>query len=165
MRRRRKLAGAALIAFAASLGGCTADTFAGADAGGDAGGSDAADGGGGCTCTAPDLCCVYSSSQGTTYTCAASCTPSTSGQDLSALACTSTADCGGASAVCCIWRSNNVNQSACLPQCDSTLNQVQLCDPSSGSAGCPATEPCSTNNIADWRLPQSFGTCGGVGVP
>jgi len=117
------------------------------------------------TCTAPDLCCVYSTSQSATYACAVACSPPTGGEQLSELGCTNTADCADAGDVCCIWRSSGVNQSACLGVCSVALNQVQLCDPSSGDAGCPSADPCSTNNIQDWNLPPTFATCGGLTVP
>jgi hypothetical protein len=42
---------------------------------------------------------------------------------------------------------------------------VQLCNPAAPDSGCPHADPCSTSNIQDWGLPQSFGTCGGRGVP
>ncbi len=142
---------------------CTADTFGGGDAGPTDAGNDATSDGGatGCgACSAPNLCCVYTGS-GTSYTCAPTCAAPVQGQDLSALACTSSADCS--QGVCCVSRVNNVNQSACMAQC--TSSQAQLCDPSSPNPGCPAGAPCSSQNITDWKLPPTFGTCGGVSVP
>ncbi len=148
----------AFLAFLPALAACAADTFVTGD-GGDAG-SDAPSGPtcGSTQCQTTDTCCV--SSVGS-FTCLATCPAQQSGNAVAALQCTSSADC--ANGVCCMQQTNGNTTSACAPQCDT--NQVQLCDPASADAGCPATEPCSSSNIADWKLPQSFGTCGGVTVP
>lgn len=189
MRRHRELIA---VALAPLLAACGTDTFTSADASADGGGgggdatsdaaldatsADAADGSpvpvqpvacGQKTCASGDTCCVYTTTAGdggfaVATSCQTQCPAPSGSQHLAELACTSTADCG--SNVCCIHRQNGVDVSACEPACLSNNNEVQLCDPQAGDAGCPSSEPCSTNNIADWALPPSFGTCGGQSVP
>ena len=145
MRRRRELiVGLALAALAPA---CAADTFTQGDAA---------------------FRCVYTSAANdgglnVLATCGPQCAAPASGQQLAALGCTSTADC--ASEVCCVHRQNNVDVSACALTCNSGNNEVGLCDPLAADADCPASQPCSTNNISDWNLPATFATCGGHGVP
>mgnify|MGYP001599631785 FL=1 len=147
------------------LAGCTADTFVAA---GDAGADGAVDGGGSLlcgasTCKSTDTCCIYTNNGAAKYQCESACSAPKNGDQLSALSCTSTADCGGE--VCCIRRSNGGNVSTCEIACSPVKNEVQLCDPSAQNPGCPAVAPCSSNNVADWGLPSGFGTCGGQGPP
>lgn len=179
MRRRRELI---VVAFGPLLAACGTDTFTPIDAstdGGDATSDAALDSDGApvpvqpiqCgqkTCTSGDTCCLYTTIAGdggfaVTTSCQTQCPAPNGNQHLAELACTSTADCG--SNVCCIHRQSGVDVSACEPACLSSNNEVQLCDPQAGDSGCPANAPCSTNNIADWSLPSSFGTCGGQSVP
>lgn len=161
MWRRRELTAALGLVLAPFIVGCAADTFVGGDGAASADGGGDGDAASGCACIAPDVCCVYTGTPTTTYMCAQSCAAPTGGQELSQLACTSTADCHN-SEVCCVSRSNNINTSVCQSQCDS--NQAQLCDPTAIDSGC-SNQSCSTSSISDWKLPPTFGTCGGVGVP
>lgn len=81
------------------------------------------------------------------------------------LKCTSNANCA-ANEVCCITQNNNTTGSSCMTQaaCDGAPGDTAvLCDPANPAVGCPAADPCSSDNINDWRLPPGFGTCGGVG--
>lgn len=178
MRRRRKLI--AILALSSSA--CTADVFAPAP---DGGGIDAAtdgatkdgaavDGGvdapmgpriscGTSTCKVVETCCVYTNLGSAQYECHVSCPQPQGGDQLSALACAGMADCHPGQ-VCCIQRSGSQNASVCSAA-PCTGNQVQLCDPSTQDAGCPANAACSSKNINDWALPGTFGTCGGLAVP
>ena len=119
------------------------------------------------SCAAVEVCCVYTPGAdggAADYACALplTCPAAGSGQQRAELACTSTADC--APIVCCIQRlTTGDDRSRCAATC--TGNEVQFCDPGAADAGCPASAPCSTNNIADWNLPPTFGTCGGRSVP
>ncbi len=191
MRRRRELIVGALAALSAA---CSTDTFTPVDASTEGGGDAASDAMldasadavtsdaspdasplpvqpiacGTTTCTSGQTCCVYTKAAtdgGLTIStsCQAQCPAPTGSQHLAELACTGAADCG--SNVCCIHRQNNVDISACEPSCASSNNEVQLCDPQAVDAGCPSSQPCSTNNIADWNLPATFATCGGQSVP
>ncbi|HSQ61786.1 MAG TPA: hypothetical protein VLM85_01175 [Polyangiaceae bacterium] len=163
MRRRGKLTAASLALCAAA---CTADTFVGVpDAATDSAGQGAvAIACGTAACQPTEICCVSSSSTSVAYACQTTCSAPASGARLSELQCTSTADCAGQ--LCCIHRdSSGVNVSACEAACNPSNNEVQLCDPAAADPGCPPTAPCSTNLIADWSLPPSFATCGGLGVP
>ena len=116
------------------------------------------------TCKLSETCCVYVNLSGAQYDCRSACPAAQGADQLSALKCSGTADCGSGR-VCCVERSNPQNVSVCsATPCGS--NQVQLCDPSTQAAsGCPVNAPCSGSNINDWKLPGTFGTCGGVGVP
>ncbi len=162
---------------------CSGDSFASTDAATpqDSGASDATDGssvdGGvaddaglprlGCgtsTCKLGETCCLYTSSgSGPQYECHFNCPAPQGGAQLSELRCNGAADCN-LGQVCCIHRNGGMNQSSCsLTPC--TGNDVQLCDPSAQDPGCPPSASCSSNNIADWNLPDTFGTCGGRQVP
>jgi hypothetical protein len=184
VRRHRELIAAVAVV---TVTACSADTFTSGDAASDAATSSdaasdattldaAADGApnvqpvtcGQTTCGIGEACCVYTSvtndgGLAVSTSCATQCPAPSAGQQLAELGCTSTAECG--SYVCCVHRSNNVDVSACAPTCLSSNNEVQLCDPQAADAGCPPSDPCSTNNIADWNLPTTFATCGGKSVP
>lgn len=150
----------AWLAWVPLLAACAADTFVGSDGAAADSGTDAAPGPicGQQPCASGDTCCVASGDAGAQYACASSCPTQ---QNVAALSCTQTSDCPNG--VCCMHQFNNVTSSQCEAQCGSS--EVQLCDPSAPDPGCPAAQPCSTSNIQDWKLPQSFGTCGGLGVP
>ena len=132
---------------------------AGADAStGDASGSPGVLRCGPTSCAANDTCCVYVGTA-SHYECRSACPPPPNGEHLSALKCAGAADCSlGMS--CCIEQVGNDNQSACALAC--TPNQAQLCDPLAAMSGCAATAACSNKNIADWNLPGTYATCGGV---
>ncbi len=150
--------------FVSVLLGCTADTFVGGDGGTDAAAEAAAPlVCGASTCKPVDTCCIYTTNGSAVYQCQLACTPAQNGAQLSALSCTSSADCGGQA--CCIRRSSGGNVSTCETACSASKNEVQLCDPTALDTGCPASTPCSSNNVADWGLPSAFGTCGGQGPP
>jgi hypothetical protein len=151
-----------LAAVAAGLFACTADTFVGSDAGGDAAIQPGPLGCGSSTCQSFEACCVYDlSGASPQYECHATCPAPQGGAQLSVLACTSTADCPGG--VCCIHRTNGQSVSACETQCNAANNEAQLCDPQATSSGCPSDLQCSTSSASDWGLPSTFGTCGGQG--
>jgi hypothetical protein len=77
------------------------------------------------------------------------------------LQCTSAANCA-AGTVCCVSAPNNgTTSSECKTSC--TGDVAQLCDPNAATTGCAAAQPCSSRNIGDWGLPQTFATCGGKG--
>ena len=182
MRRRRELIASAIFALASAA--CSADTFA--TAARDGGASDAASDGaaidgatvadgpsaaatgprvscGSSTCKLVDTCCVYANLNTAQYACHAVCPQPQNGDQLSALKCSSTADCLSGE-VCCVQRLGSQNVSACSAMpCASS--DVQLCDPSAQTTGCQANAPCSSNNVSDWKLPGTFGTCGGLPVP
>ena len=182
MRRRRELIASAI--FALGTAACSGDKFATAPV--DGGASDAAsDGGtadgarspdaaadaavgprvscGSSTCKLTDTCCVYANVSTAQYACHTVCPLPQNGDQLSALKCSSTDDCLSGE-VCCIQRTGSQNASVCSAT-PCTGNQVQLCAPSAQDPGCPASAPCSSNNINDWKLPGTFGTCGGQTVP
>ena len=183
----RRLSSFMLGVLATAGYGCGADRFTSAadsgadvvesspDAGGDASGSDAAtdasaDGGntarhltcGSTPCGPGEVCCAYTASAVDRFECRGGCQPAGGGEWLSVLSCTEMADCK-MGAVCCIERKSTSNVSVCTTQCGS--NQVPLCNPASADSGCAPTSPCSSTNITDWKLPLTFGTCGGQGVP
>lgn len=153
----------------AGAGGVTAD-----------GGIDPADAGpggdtanvacGATTCPIPaEICCVSDvPNGGRGYVCVAgaTCPTPAGGGDTTALQCTSAANCA-AGTVCCVKQDKGVTASACQPSCGGGTgggDTAQLCDrgaPDGG--GCPASAPCSNENIGDWGLPRTFATCGGRG--
>lgn len=171
MRRRRELIAVLALASAA----CTADVFTPQAA--DGGASDAASDGtaadgaaagprvscGPSTCKLVETCCVYVSTNNTQYDCRAVCPQPQNSDQLSALKCSTTADCASGQ-VCCVQRAGAQNVSVCSAT-GCTSSQAQLCDPLAPASGCPSGASCSSNNIGDWRLPGAFGTCGGVPVP
>ncbi len=79
--------------------------------------------------------------------------------DMAGIKCSGAANCG-AGTVCCISQNG---ASACAASC--SRNGAQLCDPAVAAAasGCGDAGACSSMNIGDWGLPDTFGTCGGVG--
>lgn len=145
------------------LTACATDTFVEADGSADGGDAGPTVSCGASACAPGETCCIYSGSGGTQYACNAQCGQAEGGAQLSVLACTSGADCAGEA--CCIRQSNGGNVSICEPQCNTTNGEVQLCDPNAADAGCSASQPCSTDNIGDWGLPNGFATCGGRSVP
>ncbi len=153
----------ALLCFLPFVGACTADTFVNGDASSTDAGSDAPTGPscGPSQCGVGESCCAAQSNDGGTFQCMHLCPQQLGGNAAASLACTSAADCPNA--VCCMHQSNGVTVSACESQCGTS--EVQLCNPAAPDPGCPSNEPCSSSNIQDWKLPQSFGTCGGLGVP
>ncbi len=114
------------------------------------------------TCNIPgESCCVGRTSGTTTYACFAGGTcPVATGGNTTALKCRGAANCG-AGTVCCVTQNNTLTTSACNASCGN--NDAQLCDPAAVPTGCRAAEPCSSNNIGDWRLPAPYATCGGKG--
>lgn len=146
------------------LVGCAADTFVTGDASVDAGDAGSSVTCGAASCLSGESCCIYTDGGGgAQYQCGATCAQSGGGAQLSTLGCTSSADCVGQA--CCIRRSNGGNVSVCEAQCSAANGEVQLCDPNAADAGCPPSQPCSTDNLGDWGLPSGFATCGGRGVP
>ena len=117
-----------------------------------------------CSCGPGQTCCLYTSGGGSVQqqACATTCSPPDGG-NLSSLACTGS-DCPNAE-VCCIWRNGNDNVSQCKAACSNQNNEVQMCNASLADAGCPLSQPCSSNNITDWNLTPPLATCGGQGVP
>lgn len=82
-----------------------------------------------------------------------------------ALGCSSAANCASGEE-CCLTSANGGTTSSCKPNgtCSGGGGDTALlCDPANPTAGCPTGEPCSSKNIAEWRLPNGFGTCGGEG--
>lgn len=109
------------------------------------------------SCASPQVCCVDTTTQTPTYTCAATCP-----QNTTTLKCIGN-DCG--SQVCCVFLDqNNQTASQCQASCNTNQNQAQLCqNTDAGPTGCTQAAPCSSQNIGDWGLNPPFGTCGGVG--
>jgi|GEM_PF-2098986 len=115
------------------------------------------------TCAIPgETCCVARGGGGAfTYGCAAGACPTTGGGNApTALKCRGAANCGPGT-VCCVTQNNGLTASACKASCGG--NDAQLCDPAATPTGCRGGEPCSSNNIGDWRLPANYATCGGKG--
>jgi hypothetical protein len=82
--------------------------------------------------------------------------------DGTGLHCNDSTDCH-ADQVCCIAKVSNAFTSFCATSCAS--GQGQLCT-APLDAKCPATAPCSTNQIDSWNLPTPpYATCGGVQAP
>lgn len=91
----------------------------------------------------------------------AGCPPLPNGDDVTALKCSSQANCP-ANTVCCVRETGSGNAaSECKPSCGN--NEAQLCDPKAASTGCPQQDPCDNDNIDDWGLPRTYATCGGQG--
>jgi len=111
-----------------------------------------------------DVCCVYPARQPPpdfTYTCGNSCAPDpNAGGNPVTLGCTGASACATGQ-VCCIWSTGSAIAAACKAACIG--NDAQLCDPSAAQPGCGGGQACSAVAIADWKLPPSFGTCGGKG--
>lgn len=147
--------------------------------GGDGGGGGVVDGGvnppgagpggdgsalpcGGATCSlATQVCCVSSLGSGVrAYACVTGST--CPGSRTAALRCSGAANCP-AGQVCCVRQiANDSRASECKAQCPG--DEPQLCDPSApDGGGCAASDPCSSNNISDWRLSPPYATCGGKG--
>lgn len=89
------------------------------------------------------------------------------GDRPTALQCSSAANCGPGT-VCCATTGAQGTSSECKATCNGGGGggeSAQLCDLNAPAAsnGCPQNQACSSNNIGDWGLPQSFATCGGRG--
>jgi hypothetical protein len=140
---------------ACALVACTTDTFVSNT--NDAAADEAATTGPTCGATrcGADTCCVAIDGGASCHT--------TCPNQSAALACTSSGDCASG-LVCCMHKltTNNATVATCVAQCGP--NDVQLCSLPSDPT-CNASEPCSSSNIKDWNLPESFGTCGGRGLP
>ena len=125
---------------------------------------------GSATCAlATSFCCVYTNNNPPppfSFACASGsgCPTRAGAGDSVALACSSQANCA-AGTVCCVKQDGNRLWSECVTSCvdNGNTQTAQLCDPLSSQSGCPASAPCSTRNIDDWKLPNGFGTCGGRG--
>ena len=118
---------------------------------------------------ASSFCCVYTNNNPppeVVFGCATGtgCPARAGAQDPAALACSSAANCP-ANTVCCVKDTQGKTSSECATTCvDSTnVTTAQLCDRTATQTGCPASAPCSANNINDWKLPNGFATCGGKG--
>lgn len=114
---------------------------------------------GGSACAIPaNACCIYPNAMSV---CARSCpNDPNAGGNAVALGCTGAASCN-ANEVCCIASANGNITSACKLSCVG--NDAQLCDPTATPTGCAGGQACATSAIADWKLPPTFGTCGGKG--
>jgi hypothetical protein len=112
---------------------------------------------GGETCALPSsMCCVTRNNDNFVFSCSSACTRQQAGN--AALRCSATANCA-AGQVCCANRDDSGTlTSACSPSCERGL---QLCDPSATSTGCPTNRRCSSRDVKDLGLPESFATCGG----
>ncbi len=114
-------------------------------------------------CSLPgEVCCV---SDPPAYVCVAgsACPPpgNAAAGNATALSCSGAANCPAPN-VCCVYEMNRQVLSGCMAACPA--NGAQLCDPSAVSSGCTAaTGACSSQNVSDWGLPQTYATCGGVG--
>jgi hypothetical protein len=105
---------------------------------------------------------------GTAYSCSASgagCAAVDAGGngnngDTVALKCSGAANCA-AGTVCCVRQVNNGAASDCKASC--TQNEAQLCDKGATPTGCATSVSCSSKNIGDWSLPDTYATCGGKG--
>ena len=124
------------------------------------------------TCAIPsDRCCAYpvqNPPPDFSYLCAtgASCPAAGGGGGANKpteLTCSGAANCPTGT-VCCVVDMNNVLSSACHAACNPAGGkEAQLCDPAATPTGCGADAgTCSNNNIGDWGLANSFGTCGGI---
>jgi hypothetical protein len=109
------------------------------------------------TCGIADTCCVKSQGADAGAFCVTGACPAMQ----TALKCSKAADCAMGLVCCATIDQNNNVSSTCAATCTGN-NSAPLCDPKS-DAGCPPMQPCSTNNIGDWNLPNTFGTCGGKG--
>ena len=116
---------------------------------------------------ASSFCCVYTNNNPPpefVFGCATGtgCPARAGAQDPAALACSSAANCP-ANTVCCLKDTQGKTSSECVTTCASSNNvkAAQLCDRTAPQTGCPASAPCSANNINDWKLPNGFATCGG----
>jgi hypothetical protein len=96
--------------------------------------------------------------------------PADAGYDAGAateLHCEVQANCGG-NTVCCLQapasgnvKAHCVSASSCVSS-DAGARAALLCDPAISDPGCGGAGACSSANIATWKLPSGFGTCGGV---
>jgi hypothetical protein len=80
------------------------------------------------------------------------------------LKCSGAANCAPGT-VCCLSQDpiTGATVSVCAAAC--AAGDPQLCDPAALVTGCAGDAGvCSSNNIDDWGLPATFGTCGGVGM-
>jgi hypothetical protein len=118
---------------------------------------------------ASSFCCVYTNNNPPpefVFGCAtgSGCPARAGAQDPAALACSSAANCP-ANTVCCVKDTQGKTTSECVTTCADSNNvkTAQLCDRTATPTGCPASAPCSANNINDWKLPNGFATCGGKG--
>ena len=111
------------------------------------------------TCTLPgQTCCVQNQGQTPTFTCI---NGTTCPNNQTGLHCQNTASCAPG-LVCCVAQQGQVTTSNCKATC--AQNEAQLCDPKASNPGCvPANQQCSSTNIVDWGLPNTFATCGGKG--
>jgi hypothetical protein len=116
---------------------------------------------------AGSFCCVYNNKNPPpefVFGCAtgSGCPTRAGAKSPIALACSSAANCP-ASTVCCLKDDGNTIRSECAATCvdSSNVTTAQLCDPSAATTGCPSSDPCSSDNINDWKLPNGFATCGG----
>lgn len=148
----------------------------GGNEGGSPGGSTSTLSCGSATCSIPAQSCCITNPPGpnnfafacVTGGCAVDAGPGGGGDPPTALKCSGQANCGPGT-VCCVSTGNNTTTSECKASCGGGGggggDTAQLCDPAAPAAsnGCPQNAPCSTNNIGDWGLPNTFGTCGGQG--
>jgi hypothetical protein len=77
-----------------------------------------------------------------------------------ALRCTAAVDCAP-SQVCCLSQQSSPATAQCSPQCGG--GDLQLCDPSARSAGCPAGTACmgpQAQGHGGNQLPNGVGSCG-----
>lgn len=119
------------------------------------------------SCALPAEQCCVSSVPGPgnlSYGCIAAsdagCPQPDGGGDVTSLKCSAQANCP-ASTVCCVRQTNNGAASECKATCAGT--EAQLCDPNAATTGCAAQIPCSSKNVTDWGLPNTYATCGGKG--
>lgn len=107
------------------------------------------------------ICCVGSSMGSPQYQCAgASC-----GCDTQ-LECTSNADCGGSTPICCIRQSAvaNCGGGHFVAKCsaDCANGGIQACDPNAAQPTCASGQQCVTDATCVGLPPsQGFGVCGG----
>ncbi len=90
----------------------------------------------------------------------AGCPPPPGGGDVTSLKCSAQANCP-TNTVCCVRQTNDGAASECKASC--TNNEAQLCDPNAVPTGCSQQNACSSKNIGDWGLPNTYATCGGKG--
>ena len=83
------------------------------------------------------------------------------GGGVTALSCSGAANCPP-NTVCCVTEIPPIVRSDCRAACGPS--QAQLCDPRAAISGCaPDAGACSSANVTDWGLPNTYATCGGVG--
>ena len=131
---------------------CGGTVNSGLDGGGDSGAGAVFCGAS--SCTAGESCCVDTTQQPQSFTCAATCP-----WPADTLGCAGN-DCGP-SQVCCVFElqdSTDVH-SECRPNCLGN-DVAQLCRMDAQNTGCPPNAPCQNTNIDTWWLDTPFGTCG-----